>query len=276
MVFLVLLLLRLASAADSVLLSLGNASGVRVLECTFIETIVEDHFIEQQHFRYGACSLDGVTAYPFGLRILHLINLHGEAYHRGQKLLLSVRNATKDDLREQHLARRKLQPQPQSGPHAPMWQESRAGGYFVEQVLRSTARRRHSARVRGRTLGTKGRTLLSLCMQYTHSTHTCTASDEPWNMGVPQTHATASYGRLKPAWDQDNSRFYIIQMDTIDRGEQMDFTKISCETFMENEPAKALEYAREQYADALLSYSHTEFIVPTNLDACEWAGIATL
>ena len=95
-------------------------------------------------------------------------------------------------------------------------------------------------------------------------------------MGVPQTHTTASYGRLEPAWDQGNSRFYIIQMDTIDRGEQMDFTKISCETFMENEPAKALEYARDQYPDALLSYSHTEFIVPSNLDACKWAGIATV
>ena len=251
---------------------------LRVVECTFVATIVEDHFVEQQHFMYGLCSLDGNASYAFGSGTLHLVNVHSEDHYPGERLVIRVRNATNQDLHEQHRMRRQLQVNPQPEPNAPMWHESRRG-LFVEAIISATPPPTTGANRedhRGRELGGTGRTLLSLCLQYHHSTHTCTGADEPWNMGVPQTHTTASYGRLDPAWDQQNSRFYIIQMDTIERGEQMDFEKVSCDTFMENEPAYALELAKKLYPDAQLSYSHTEFIVPTNLAACKWAGIATL
>ena len=215
-----------------------------VVECTYVSRIVEDHFAQQQHFMYDLCSVDGNTSYAFAPDVLHLVNLPGDSHSPGERLLLHVRSATTKDLNAHHS--RRLQHNEQPEVHAPMWHAS-ARGLFVERVITMSPpswNRTDGVGDHRRKLTARGRTLLSICMQYHHSTHTCTNADEPWTRGVPQTHTTAAYNRLEPAWDSTNSRFYIIQMDTIERGEQMNFDKISCETFMQNEPAKALEYAR--------------------------------
>lgn len=268
--------LGLSSATSHASMGLTNQLQY-VVECTYVSRMVEDHFAQQQHFMYDVCSVSGNATYAFAPGTLHIVNLPGDSHVPGERLLLLVRNASNADVNS-HRARRSLRADLQAELHAPMWRGS-ARGIIVEQVISTSPPL--SNRVKGdvdhrRELGARGRTLLSICMQYHHSTHSCTTSDEPWNMGVPQTHTTAAYNRLEPAWDSLHSRFYIIQMDTIARGEQMNFDQISCDTFMENEPAKALEYAKQLYPDANLAYSHTEFIVPPNLKACTWAGIATL
>jgi hypothetical protein len=55
--------------------------------------------------------------------------------------------------------------------------------------------------------------LLTICMQYYRSSDTCVESYQAWAQGVTQTHTAAAYGRLYPPWDEENSRFYIIEMD---------------------------------------------------------------
>lgn len=263
--------LQLGSSAPR----LGNASSV--VACTFLETIVEDHFAAGRHFRYGACALDANNTYAFGHNVIHLVNLHGASYHRGQWLVLRLRRAMAEELHSQHRARRLRDP----GilPHAPMWQAS-GKGHVVEQVLEVRSRPREKARRQpGRALSSSsGRTLLSICMEYVASSHSCTWIDEPYHVGVPQTHTTASYGRLYPAWDRDNSRFYVVKMDSTANpfNGAAGISTATCDVFMEHEPWSALEIAKGLYADANLAYSHTEFIVPPNLDDCKWAGIATL
>ena len=273
----------LCAVADSP--SPNSVAGLNTIGCTYVATICEDHFFERQHFRYGACALDGNETHAFGPRVIHLVNLHGESFHRGQHLVLTVRKATGEDERAQQRSRRLRQTRPPPELHMPIWQGS-GRGYFVESILQASQDWNRNANAMTDSVSdlfqhrllshmpSHGRTLLTICMNYVASAHSCTHSDEAWVRGVPQTHTAAAYGRLSPAWDKGNSRYYIVEMDS--PANYMDLSKISCSTFMESEPAMALKFARAIYPDAKLAYSHTEYIVPPNLVNCGWAGIGTL
>ena len=57
--------------------SLESQKGVGHIYCTFVATICEDHFDTGQHFRYGACSVDGnASTHAFGERVVHVVNMH--------------------------------------------------------------------------------------------------------------------------------------------------------------------------------------------------------
>lgn len=284
------LLLSFAEAAGRAALPSGR------LWCTFVATVCEDHFAEGQHFRYGACALDGnlsssTSRNAFGPQVVHLVNLHGEAYRRGQRLELSVRAATLHDMPRHDAHHRRTSAEGEwssapiagdhasSAPHEPMWHHWRTG-LFVEDVVGAESavqqrRRLHVDALQNTPGAPRRRTLLTLCMSYVQSTHRCDElADEAWERGVTQTHTDASYQRLDPPWDRPNSRFYVVQMDT--NATQLDLSTISCETFMAVETPEALDIARTLYTDANLDYSHLEYIVPPNLVNCEWAGLGTL
>lgn len=278
----------------------SNATSGFVVECTFVATICEDHFATQQHFRYGACSLDDnatAASSSFGARVIHLLNLHGDTVVPGERLRLQLRSATDRDLHAQGRARRMLQVTPQDEPHKPMWHRA-GGGYVVQSTTRlsrpgvgaaATTKARRARSLMHASDGSAApahdgsphqRTLLTICMQYTLATRPCSDDWKPWTRGVPQTHTAASYGRLDPPWDEPNSRFYIIQMDS--PSSTLDPSQASCNTFMggdgniAGEPFMALYYAKQKYPDARLDYDHIEFLVPENLDDCGWAGLGRL
>ena len=207
--------LHASLVADALPSDSDGSRSAHIVECTFIATICEDHFLENQHFRFGTCARDGNTSSSFSPGTLHLVNLHGGSYHRGQRLVLSVRYATSQDLHDHSHARRQLQTHPQPELHEPMWLTS-GHGLFVERVLHNGVNESETRlSSSGRALSHDGhtsRSLLTICMQYPLSTATCTASLDAFTAGVDQTHTTASYGRLDPPWDATPSRFYIVMM----------------------------------------------------------------
>ena len=237
----------------------------RVVKCRFISSINEEHSTDQK-FQFSACALGwehNKTTNPFGPDTIHLINLPGDNLHRGQLLELQIRPANRADSRKEN-------PWHNPGPHWPLWRDS-AKGFFVERIVTvgpssSEAQRRKLASSRG-----AGRTLLSICMQYIGRSDSCSDAYEAWTKGVPQTHTSAAHNRLLPPWDQTNSRFYIINMDTA--ANALDLSFISCDTFLAQEPDIALLMAQERFEDAKLAYSHTEFLLPSNLANCAWQSI---
>ena len=290
------------------------------VRCTFVATICEDHFAEQQHFRYGACVLDGnlsssshsSSSDAFGPHVLHLVNLHGEEYWRGQQLELSVRAATSEDEREQqHSRRRQLQTSLPLPPaqHQPVWHGS-GRGVYVERVLSSQPRASiglsRGWHPRGRRLSTTNRSLLTICMQYPRSSGSCTPSLDAFHIGVDQVATVASYGRLDPPWDASPSRFYIVTMPelTSSRSYYSTLTEqypgypwcgadvaspprlgcnasnftletISCDDFLAHEPSMALTLARAEHLDASNAFDHIEYLVPPDIN-CSWAGLGSV
>ena len=272
-IFLVILLLCLASTV--------NTATVR---CTILHHICETHIASQQEFCYESCALSATVRHGliFGEDELYLVSKppYWGSYSPGQQLTLRVRNASTPGAaltnQSAHTHSRRLGTTVSTNP---MWHYS-GRGVHVEMVLtaRTPSRRRlgYSSPSTGAT-ATRGRTLLTLCLQYVRSTHTCSAGDEAWSHNVPQTLARVAYNRLDPAWDQPNSRFYIIKMDDAnDYPHPQDIEEFSCESFLAGEPPFALARAKALYADARLHYSHIEYIVPTNLHKCEWGGIGTV
>ena len=243
----------------------GSAGAPFFVECTFVATICEDHFVEQQAFRYGACALDGNTSNAFGPTVLHLLNLHGTRSSPGERLRLLLRNATESDLRAQHQARRRLQLNPLHLPTKPLWYHSGRG-------LSSRARRvcrDRSPLFPGRPFhrsltrrGSAGPSSLTICMQHT-LLHQLDDSWKPWTKECRKPHSSILRS-ARPALGT-NTPFYIINMDSSASPEKLDPPK--CPATHSCRASLTWRFFCEgQVSRCNLDYMHIEFIVPENLD----------
>ena len=283
----------LPPAALALSLSSVNVPSVEstygVVNCTFIATIGEDHFEQQQHFRYGTCALDGDVSYAFGPNAIYLVNIFGDQYERGEQLQVRLRKATNDD--EKHKRHRRLAQHPD--PHTPMWAQSHRA-FVVDQLLSSSPVPRVTQGRRRLVAAGPDRTLMTICMQYPSTTYqttvvaasgTCSASLDAFTVGVHGPHEEASYNRLDSPWNQADSRFFTVQMDELNAsryyystlsGGYLESTfgvaTMSCDDFKALEVPDALALAKATYPDANLDYSHVEYLTPSNIK-CTWGGL---